>query len=46
MIAHRLKTVKKCDIIYLMEQGGVVDQGTYQQLVEKNDKFREMTKYS
>jgi HlyD family secretion protein len=46
MIAHRLKTVKKCDIIYLMEQGGIVDQGTYQQLVERNDKFREMTKYS
>lgn len=46
MIAHRLKTVQKCDTIYLMEKGRVVDQGTYQQLVDNNPKFREMAKHS
>lgn len=46
MIAHRLKTVQKCDTIYLMEKGRVIDQGTYQQLVENNPKFREMAKHS
>jgi HlyD family secretion protein len=46
MIAHRLKTVEKCDIIYLMEKGRVIDQGTYQQLVDHNPKFREMAKHS
>lgn len=46
MIAHRLKTVQKCDTIYLMEKGRVIDQGTYQQLVENNTKFREMAKHS
>jgi len=46
MIAHRLKTVQKCDTIYLMEKGRVIDQGTYQQLVNKNPKFREMAKHS
>ena len=46
MIAHRLKTVEKCDIIYFMDQGTVVDQGTYQQLLEKNPKFREMAKHA
>jgi len=46
MIAHRLKTVQKCDTIYLMEKGKVIDQGTYQQLVNNNAKFREMAKHS
>lgn len=46
MIAHRLKTVQKCDTIYLMEKGKVIDQGTYQQLVDNNPKFREMAKHS
>lgn len=46
MIAHRLKTVQKCDTIYLMEKGKVIDQGTYEHLVDKNAKFREMAKHS
>ena len=46
MIAHRLKTVQKCNTIYLMEKGRIIDQGTYQQLVDKNPKFREMAKHS
>lgn len=46
MIAHRLKTVQKCDTIYLMEKGQVIDQGTYQELVDNNPKFREMAKHS
>jgi ATP-binding cassette, subfamily B, bacterial PglK len=43
MIAHRLKTVQKCDIIFLMDRGAIVAQGTYQQLVETNAQFKEMT---
>lgn len=46
MIAHRLKTVQKCDTIYLMERGQVIDQGTYQELVDNNPKFREMANHS
>lgn len=46
MIAHRLKTVQKCDVIYFMEQGKVVDQGTYQQLIDRNPKFKKMTEYA
>ncbi len=44
MIAHRLKTVEKCDLIYFMDRGRIIDQGTYHQLVQNNAKFREMTK--
>ena len=46
MIAHRLKTVRKCDIIYMMEQGKIVDQGTYQHLLETNPKFKEMAEHA
>ncbi|MGP4952702.1 ABC transporter ATP-binding protein, partial [Psychrobacter sp. T6-1] len=46
MIAHRLKTVQKCDIIYLIDQGKVVDQGTYQELVENNSQFKKMAEHA
>ena len=46
MIAHRLKTVEQCDQIYLMEKGKIIDQGTYQQLIQNNATFREMTKHA
>lgn len=40
MIAHRLTTVKDCDVIYLMEQGVVVDQGTYSELLHSSAWFK------
>lgn len=46
MIAHRLKTVEKCDVIYLMEQGEVVEQGTYHNLIKNNSKFKQMAKHA
>ncbi|MDO8897435.1 MAG: ABC transporter ATP-binding protein, partial [Bacteroidales bacterium] len=42
MIAHRLTTVKNCDIICLMEDGKITDKGTYDELMNKNTKFKEM----
>ncbi len=42
MIAHRLTTVKNCDKLYFMEQGHVVQAGSYYDLVDSNTKFREM----
>lgn len=46
MIAHRLKTVQKCDTIFLMEKGEIVDSGTYDYLIENNPQFREMALHS
>ena len=43
MIAHRLKTIQKCDQIFMMEKGCVIDNGTYQQLLEKNEMFKKMS---
>ena len=46
MIAHRLKTVEQCDRIYFMEQGKIIDYGTYQELVVRNLKFKEMARHA
>lgn len=46
MIAHRLKTVKNCNVIYLMKQGRIVEQGTYQQLIDNNPMFKKMAEFS
>ena len=42
MIAHRLSTVKKCDRIFLLENGRVASSGTFDELVETSDTFRKM----
>lgn len=44
MIAHRLRTVQQADIIYLLENGSIAAQGTYPELLERNDGFRRMAK--
>lgn len=46
MIAHRLKTVQKCDQIFFLDQGRVLDQGIYSELLEKNLIFREMAAHA
>lgn len=46
LIAHRLKTVQQCDMIYLMHKGKIIDQGTYKELVENNPQFRNMAMLS
>ena len=46
IIAHRLTTVKQCDLIYLMENGKIIDQGTYNDLATRNIKFKRMAEIS
>lgn len=41
-VAHRLSTVRKADIIYVVEQGGVVEKGTYDHLVNLGQRFAEL----
>ena len=35
LIAHRLNTVKKCDIIFKLDKGRIVSQGTFQELMQE-----------
>jgi len=36
LIAHRLNTVKNCDIIFKVDKGQLVDQGTYEEIVNSD----------
>lgn len=42
LIAHRLTTVRRCDIIVELGHGRVVAQGSYEQLLERSPSFRQM----
>ena len=44
VIAHRLTTVKNCDMVYLLDRGKIVAAGTYGQLMENNEQFKKMAK--
>jgi len=46
IIAHRLPTVKDCDIIYLIDKGKITAQGTYDELMGSSASFRAMAKVS
>lgn len=43
VIAHRLSTVKDCNNIFLFEEGDIVGEGTFNELVNDNEKFRALT---
>ena len=34
LVAHRMNTVKKCDIIFKIEKGELISQGTFEEVIE------------
>lgn len=42
LVTHRLQTVQKCDEIFFIDSGKVVDQGNYEKLINTNLKFKRM----
>lgn len=44
MVAHRLSTVKNCDRIIMFQKGKIVEQGNYQELINKNGAFAELVR--
>lgn len=42
VIAHRLSTIKNCDRILVMDNGAIIEEGTYNELIEKKGAFAEL----
>jgi HlyD family secretion protein len=42
IVAHRLKTVERCDKIFYFDKGTVLDEGSYDELIERNPNFKKM----
>ncbi|NQY81214.1 MAG: ABC transporter ATP-binding protein [Candidatus Caenarcaniphilales bacterium] len=42
VIAHRLDTIKSCDQIVYLENGEILEKGTYQELLDKKSDFADL----
>ena len=42
MVAHRLSTIKNCDLIFVFNKGHLVEQGTHNQLLRKNGFYKKL----
>lgn len=42
MIAHRITTVRDCDLIVVVEQGRITDEGSYNELLDRSPSFRQL----
>lgn len=41
-VAHRLSTIQKADVIYVFDQGKIVESGTHTELVHKKGRYYEL----
>jgi ATP-binding cassette, subfamily B, bacterial PglK len=42
MVAHRLSSVKRCDVIHLIENGVIAESGSYEELITQDLSFKKM----
>lgn len=44
LISHRLSTIRMADVIHVIEEGRSVESGTWEELIAKNGRFKELCK--
>lgn len=42
IIAHRLSTIKNADLILVMKEGDIIEQGNHEELMKKNGAYAEL----
>ena len=42
IIAHRLSTIKNADLILVMKEGNIIEQGNHEELINKNGAYAEL----
>ena len=42
IIAHRLSTIKNADLILVLKEGNIIEQGNHEELIEKNGFYAEL----
>ncbi|HJQ77233.1 MAG TPA: ABC transporter ATP-binding protein [Acidimicrobiia bacterium] len=42
MVAHRIATVRSCDVIHIVSEGQIIDSGTYDELLARSGAFRKL----
>ena len=42
VLAHRLSTIRDCDRILVMDQGRIIESGTYEELIAMNGEFADL----
>src|SRR5690606_34094433 len=40
LVSHRLSTVRNCDVLFMLDQGKVIAEGTYDELEATSPRFR------